>query len=401
MRIRSLLKDVNDDNIFRHGRQKHVGTIFNEFNQPCPFFFTRDRMPLHLIGQYRGRSAFMVCNGPSVAKLNLSLLKKPGVITYGINNGPRTIRPNFWTCVDDPKRFLKSIWLDSLITKFVPHSFANKQIFDNEKWVDMLDKNNKPVIVGDCPNVIYFHRNEKFVAERFLCEDTINWGCHGDYGGSRSVMLPVFRILFLLGFRKIYLLGADFKMSENYTYHFDEQRSKGAVKCNNNTYDRLKSEYLPALKKVFEEEGLEVWNCNPESELKVFPFKKYEEAINETIAPLGDVEHERTWGMYSKPEERQKWKVEPLIENKTHCNITGGNKEPIYVINEKTDNGCKVNPLNINTKPVKEIVPIDSIAIGNPTVNETRIIKKIPCGSISRGSSTQDAKNITIEDNGN
>ena len=126
-------------------------------------------------------------------------MKKPGVITYGVNNGPATFRPNFWSCVDDPQRFLKSIWLDPLITKFVPHAHAEKPIFDGETWED-LRVDGKKVFVGECPNCVFFHRNEKFEPSRWLFEDKINWGNSKQYGGGRSVMLPALRILFLLGF---------------------------------------------------------------------------------------------------------------------------------------------------------------------------------------------------------
>lgn len=319
VRIHSLKKDRNDDVAFRHGRSNQIGSVFNEFYQRIPFFFTRDRMSLELVGQYRGWGCILVCNGPSIAsgKYDLSLLKKPGVMTYGINNGAKTIRPNFWGCVDDPKRFLKSVWLDPGIMKFVPHAHHDKLLFDNEKWED-LKIDGKQVYVGDCPNVVYYHRNEKFNAERFLYEDTLNWGNSGEFGGGRSVMLPSLRILFLLGFRKVYLLGADFDMSETKTYHFDEQRNKGAVSCNMSTYAKMKDEYFPALKPFFDAEGFEVYNLNPDSKLKVFPFKSYEDAIAECTIPLGDVENERTWGLYCKPEDRPKWKEEPMPEQKAH-----------------------------------------------------------------------------------
>jgi len=313
MRRRSLKKDKNDDAAFRHSRDRHMGvSISSEFYQPVPMFFTREGAQLNLIGHYRGHSAFLICNGPSFVQLNHALLNKPGVMTFGINNGPKTFRPNFWTCVDDPVRFLKSIWLDPRITKFVPQAHFEKPIFDNEKWEVMKTK------VGECPNVIGYRRNEKFMAERFLFEDTLNWGNHKDYGGGRSVMLPAIRILFLLGFRRVYLLGCDMKMSQTYTYHFDEQRSKGAVSCNMSTYDRLKSEYLPALKPVFDAEGFEVYNCNPESELKVFPFMSFADAIEEATHSLGDVPNERVWGMYSTPEEKHRWKAEPGKDQKEH-----------------------------------------------------------------------------------
>jgi hypothetical protein len=342
MRRRSLKKDRNDEDALRNSRDRHLGiSISNEFYQPVPMFFTREGSQLNLIGHYRGDSIFLICNGPSFVKLDHSKLKLPGIMTFGINNGPKTFRPDFWTCVDDPVRFLKSIWLDPKITKFVPQAHFEKPIFDNEKWEEMKMR------VGECPNVVGYRRNEKFMADRFLFEDTFNWGCHKDYGGGRSVMLPAFRIAFLLGFRKLYLLGCDMKMTETYTYHFDEQRSKGAVNCNMGTYDRLKNDYLPALKPYFEKEGFQVFNCNPESELKVFPFKSFDDAIRDASQSLGDVKNERVWGMYSKPEEKAKLKQEPSVTLKPHLQTieqlkggstvseslkaSGQGKQPIYV----------------------------------------------------------------------
>ena len=314
-RVRSLYKEKADMNQLRHHRNRNIGhSVSTEFYQPCPFFFTRESSQVNLVGNYRGSSAFLICNGPSLASgdYDLSLMKLPGVMTMGINNGAKTLRPNFWTCVDDPKRFLLSIWLDPTIKKIVPHAHAEKRLFDSTTWQDTN------ILVGQCPNVIYYHRNAKFHADRWLYEDTINWGNTGEHGGCRSVMLPALRILFLLGFRRVYLMGADFIMSENYTYHFDEQRAQGAVKCNLNTYQKMKDEYFPALKPYFDAEGFEVYNCNQNSGLAVFPYMPYEQAISECTSRLGDIFNERTWGMYSKPEERQKWKQEPDSVNKSH-----------------------------------------------------------------------------------
>lgn len=326
VRRRSIRKDKADMEKFRWSRDRYLGvSISTEWYQTVPLFFTRDRCPLWLTGQYRGASAFLVCNGPSLASENfdLSLLKLPGVITYGMNNGPRTIRPNFWSCVDDPKRFLKSIWLDPLITKFVPHAHAEKPIFDSETWTEVRFEDGQHVLVGDCPNVIYFHRNEKFMPDRFLFEDTYNWGDHSKVGpdgfkGGRTVMLPCLRILFILGFRRVYLLGADFSMSEDYAYHFDEQREKGAVNCNNNTYEKMKQIYFPGLKPYFDAEGFEVFNCNPDSKLEAFPFIDYHEAIRDCMEPLGDWQNERTWGMYRDPKKPNKTRQEISDAEKPH-----------------------------------------------------------------------------------
>jgi len=320
-RRRSLLKDGNDIKTFRHHRDRHLGhAVSNEFYQQTPFFFTRECSALNLVGQYKGASAFLVLNGPSLVSgdYDLSKLNRPGVITYGVNNGPATFRPTFWSCVDDPGRFLKSIWLDPAITKFVPHAHAEKPIFDNETWTEMA-VDGKKTLVGECPNCVFFHRNEKFVANRWLFEDKINWGNSKQYGGCRTVMLPVIRILFLLGFRKIYLLGADFTMTEDYAYHFDEKREKGAVNCNMKTYKRLRDVYFPELKPYFKEEGLEIFNCNPDSGLKdVFDYVSFDDAIDSVTEPLGEVNNERTWGMYCKPGDKDLTKDEPSDSQKKH-----------------------------------------------------------------------------------
>ena len=316
MRRRSSGKDNNDDKAFRYSRDRHFGVcVSSEYYQPVPMFFTREGAEAPLLGHYRGDSIFVLCNGPSMAKLDLSKLDQPGIMTYGMNNGPKTYRPNIWTCVDDPSRFLKSIWLDPKIMKIIPQATFEKKIFDNQEWKH-LDKK-----VGDCPNVFGYRRNDKFHPKRWMTEDTINWGNHKKWGGGRSVMLPVFRVCFLLGFRNVYLLGCDFNMSETNTYHFDEQRTKGAVSNNMNTYRRMKEEYFPQLKPHFDAHGFNVYNCNPESQLKCFPFKDYDEAIKEVTDKLGDVKNERTWGMYSKPDDKMKYKDEPDDKEKTNLSI--------------------------------------------------------------------------------
>jgi hypothetical protein len=298
-------------------------------------------------------------------------------MTYGINNGARTIRPNLWSCVDDPQRFLKSIWLDPCIQKIVPHSFAEKPIFDNEKW----QKAN--MVVGQCPNVVYFHRNEKFHADRWLYEDTVNWGNSGDNGGGRSVMLASLKIMFLMGFRNVFLMGADFKMSETNTYHFDEQRHDGAVRGNNNTYNQLKNEFFPALKPHFDKEGFNVYNCNPESELKVFDFVDFNDAIQFATKNLGDVDNERTWGLYSKPKERGKWKNEPSENQKAHLGAIRNRPDaPIFIDRQESIK-------EIDEKPIMSapVIPQAKPVIPLQIQKENKIIRNMPCGNLSIGSS--------------
>ncbi len=267
-------------------------------------------MPLE--GMYRGGHAFLIANGPSFGELDKTPLGSRWTMT--LNNGVKSFRGNANCTVDDPSRFSMSMWLDPTIMKFAPMSHFEKTLWDNrlvsieegqtQRWEESKVK------VGECPNVVGYRRNEKFHAPRWLTEETINWGNHSRWGGGRSVMLASLRILYLLGFRHVYLLGVDLEMSEAKRYHFDEGRTAHAIKGNTETYAKLQR-WFAELQPLFHRAGFRVWNCNPTSKLTAFPYMPYEEALEESFTRIGDPFNERTEGMYAKPGEKGKL-IKPL-----------------------------------------------------------------------------------------
>lgn len=289
----------SDDAQARWGRERHLGFPVGRYLQPPPLLFTADHHPVWLGDFYRGRSAFLICGGPSFASLDHTPLRQPGILTMAVNNAVKTFRPNLWASVDSPSNFIRSTWLDPTILKFVPICHANKPIFNSDRW-EWMD-----VRARDCPSVLHFKRNEHFQADQYLWEDTINWGNHKNFGGGRSVMLVALRLLFVLGVREVYLLGADFTMSSRYTYHFDQSRTGASVRGNMRTYKKL-NQWFRQLRPLFERERFYVYNCNPDSHLTAFDFLPYQGAIERAKAAWGnvDVERERTAGQYSdkKPE---------------------------------------------------------------------------------------------------
>lgn len=291
-------KDVTDDEIARWGRSRHEGyrKYKKNFVQPPPLLFTQDHHPLWLGDMYRGRSAFLIAGGPSFSKIDHTKLHSPGLLTMGLNNSAKTFRPNLWVSVDSPDHFIRSIWLDPTIQKFVPICHASKFIFDSDAWQFM------DIRVGDCPNVVYYKRNEHFQAKQFLWEDCINWGNHKKHGGGRSVMLAAIRILFILGIRQVYLLGVDFTMDQTQKYHFDQDRTSSSITGNNSAYEQLNSRFTE-LRPLFEEQNFHIYNCNPASGLKAFDFVTFEDAIREVRAEFGDIDvaTERTKGLYDTP----------------------------------------------------------------------------------------------------
>ena len=98
----------------------------------------------------------------------------------------------------------------------------------------------------------------------------------------------------LLGFRRVYLLGCDFQMAEgDGGYWFPEHRTRKAVTNNTNSY-RLLTAYFTALAPEFARVGYEIYNCNPRSGLRVFPHRPLAEALAEATVDTSA----STVGMY-------------------------------------------------------------------------------------------------------
>ena len=237
-----------------------------------PMFFRDNGAAIDMIDSFVGRSCFLILNGGSFDKVDKSLLRTPGIFTFGVNNGAHSFPTNFWTCVDDPKRFMPTVWENPTITKFVPTSHFHKATWDPYAGCP-------GPMVKTFPNVVGYRRNERFVPSQWMTEDTVNWGNHKDFGGGRSCMVAAFRIIHLLGFRRIFLLGCDFNMSDENRYWFDEKRTGGAVKNNNNSY-RILIKYFTDLQPLFAKSGFSVYNCNPDSGLKVFDHMPLKDAVD-------------------------------------------------------------------------------------------------------------------------
>ena len=153
---------TDDHNRFRHSRSRNEGYAIGTYLQPPPMLFSRDGHAMYMADMYRGRPAFLIGGGPSFADVDKTKLNQPGILTMTINNAVKSFRSDLWVCVDSPTHFIKSVWLDPKITKFVPYAHAEKKIFDNDRWEEIN------VFVGDCPNVWYYRRNEHFIADQFL-----------------------------------------------------------------------------------------------------------------------------------------------------------------------------------------------------------------------------------------
>ncbi|MCI0534287.1 MAG: hypothetical protein L0Z50_03560 [Verrucomicrobiales bacterium] len=263
--------------------------------------FTRDGHNVFLGDMFRGGTAFLVCGGPSLRSHDLTKLQQRGIVTCAVNNAAAVVRPNLWVSVDDPGNFCDAIWRDPAIWKFVPLCHMEKNFTVRNEAGELVPSQES---VGDMPLVFGYRRNEAFVAEQWLYEDTFNWGNHSEgvdaYGikGSRSVMLVALRMLFYLGIRRLFLIGCDFRMAyEAQNYAFDQSRSRSSVNGNKSSYAALNVR-LAQLKSHFDRENFAVYNCTPNSGLQVFPSRSYDEAIEEALGAFPRTMN--TSGMYDR-----------------------------------------------------------------------------------------------------
>ena len=286
-------------------------------NLKTDFFFDYNNKPIKIENAYRGKACFLVLSGPSLAGYDLSLLRQPGIVTCGVNNSPKVFRPDLWVTVDNPKNFMISAWKDPRVKKFVHYGKRNKDLFDNVKW------KHTSLTVGMCPNVVYWYDNQWFQHDKFMYEDTINWGnsgfrcecgykrkdkkkekvcpkCNKKQYGCRSVFLATIRILSLLGFSKVFLLGCDFKMElGKKNYAWEQDRTKSSVNNNNGTYERLNSRF-DLLRPIFESENFNVFNCYKDSGLKSFDYIPFEVALRIALKDFPDITSENVTGMYER-----------------------------------------------------------------------------------------------------
>lgn len=254
-------------------------------------FFTADLHPLWLCDHYHNATAVLVCGGPSARPWLRAVRAMPGVSIVAMNNAAQDIKPDIWIGLDEPHRFLNRIWLDPTVMKFFPLAYSDYYLRDTDRQLSPVQ----------CPNTVFLRRNDRFNAETFFTEDTVNWGEEGsdDTRGGRSTMVAAIRVLYALGFRKIYLVGADFHMKEGQgAYSHNQAASETAARRNNNLFRFLNQELFPALKPELDRVGLEIINTNPDSKLDVFPKVTVEEAFEAIASPWKSLSRETSDGLY-------------------------------------------------------------------------------------------------------
>lgn len=295
-----------------------------------PTTVDRHGLPTSLENLCQGGHCFLVCGGPSIHRVvpDLAMLQHRGIATFGFNNvSANVVRTTFWTYGDSTKKFHDAIWGDPGIIKFFPYPKVNNPIRTKRPDGTFVNTNRTPLL---SPSVVGIYRNSDLNPETYLHEDTVNWGVGAEslckklipwmsehlelpaipelkltakqvnwkrvqieLGSGRlprekydelcplpkvlSTMFQAVRLVYYLGFRNCYLLGADFSMSDAAHYAFEEEGNPGTMRGNNGAYPKI-DRIFHALRPVFDAAGFRVFNCFAESQLTAFDYIPFADA---------------------------------------------------------------------------------------------------------------------------
>jgi|GEM_PF-1871756 len=235
---------------------------------------------------FRGASAFLVCGGPSLRELDLSLLNQRGIVIAAVNQAAAThVRPHLWFTVDAPRNFHEAIWRDPAIAKFTKRKYSNHSIRTRQgnEWKDAVG-----VWPRHLPNCWYYEHVSEWKPQEFLTSPRPTWGVTVA-PNARSCMLVALRLLYWLGFRRVIVIGADFQMTADDPYAFHDPANDAKARSNNRLYHTL-NEWFSELRPHFAEYGYEVLNATPGGQLNAFPRVSFEEAVRQCTSSVPLVE---------------------------------------------------------------------------------------------------------------
>ncbi len=222
-----------------------------------------------------GKRAFIVCNGPSLNTIDLSLLKNE--ITFGCNRIylHKLFYPKYYTAED---------WLD--VTKY--SHLINSYKGPDYKFIAF--KVGSKFVKGKDVVYIDFKRwkrgKDTYKEFNFVKKDKSEF-----YWGA-TVTYLMLQLAFYMGCNPIYIIGADHNWGKfnnkpgsgvgdgKDKYHFTEEYLEEGLVWDYPIVDVMDKAYQYA-KTELEKNNITVYNATPNSNLEVFDKIKYEEIFNE------------------------------------------------------------------------------------------------------------------------
>lgn len=217
---------------------------------------------------HRGERCFIICTGPSLTVEDVMLLRDE--FTIGMNSICKLFSQTDWRpsmygiqdilVYDRLEEDLKSLGPET--TCFIGHNIAKKRAID-EKWIEY-------------PLNTAYHDYDKTVLDKYYA--SFSDDCYQVVYNGYSITYSLLQIAVYMGFKEIYILGADNNYSSAGKHHFMEH-GHFASDADKATY-RLNAAYQCA-KKYADAHGVSVFNVTRGGMLEVFPRKKLEDVLME------------------------------------------------------------------------------------------------------------------------
>jgi hypothetical protein len=208
-------------------------------------------------------SCFLLGGAPCLGDVKDKLENTP-VIKFAMNNTATIVRPDLWVGADVSKNFSDSVLLDPGPMKFAYITRRDNMICGT-KWKDV-------------PNT-YFMTSVEMKSNEFFIKNR-------DFVWDKNVFTLALQIAYRLGFRRVYLVGCSFKITQDSQYCYSTKLDAGQVRYNQRTYntavDKLKN-----LLRFADSAKLEIISCTPDSKANdILRYVPLDDALQEELAKI-------------------------------------------------------------------------------------------------------------------
>jgi hypothetical protein len=193
-----------------------------------------------------------------------------------------------WCCHDPGSRFSLHGWKDPSILKFVPTTRLKDPVVDDLGMVSGLVSWMSGVI-SYVPR--YDFNADDFLGPNVMAGTSLGNRCPDGHANTVSVMLCALKVLITLGFRTIYLVGADLGATDGRRYAFPENVSAQ----HQDAHHAVLRFWLGKLEPILRAQGIRVVNTTTGSTLTCFEFCPLQLAL-ESVRWFGSPP--RTLGRY-------------------------------------------------------------------------------------------------------
>lgn len=193
----------------------------------------------------QGKSAFIVCNGPSLNDIDINLLKGPGRVVIGVNNTYPKLSPDFWVGMDTPDCYDQALFAEAFPK--VMRGTMTKESYNGQYLMDVPNVYFADVALG-----VKLWEEEK--------NDCFVWHNH--------TLGIAIQLALYLGCKEIVFVGVDLDNSE--MHYADGNYLTPALAARNQLLHNQQLEFIKNLQEEGEDKGISFYTVSDKSKLSSF-----------------------------------------------------------------------------------------------------------------------------------